>query len=294
LTVTGTLPSIGICASTVAPFAAATCSAMPRRPSMACCRMPGSKVRKVPCSSTLSGTMLWRAPPSTMPKLSTAGSVPMSSRRLTMVCAWVTICAAVTMGSTPCQGIAPCVWRPWTTSLKPSAPDSAGPGRTATVPALSVLITCMANMASGAKSRNTPSCSISGAPPCSPAGAPSSAGWNRNITSPDSSCRMPASTVARPSSMAVCASWPQACITPVDLPRYSPCAFEANGRSTSSVTGRASMSARIASFGPGWPPLRMPTTPVCAMPVRTSRPSFFSCAATSAAVRVSRLLSSGC
>ena len=56
-------------------------------------------------------------------------------------------------------------------------------------------------------------------------------------------------------------------MTPTVLPWYSPLAFEANGRSTSSVTGRASMSARMASFGPGLPPLRMPTTPVCAMPV---------------------------
>ena len=37
-----------------------------------------------------------------------------------------------------------------------------------------------------------------------------------------------------------------------------------NGTSTSSVTGSASMSARSATTGPGWPPFSTPTTPVCA------------------------------
>src|SRR5262245_8680524 len=53
------------------------------------------------------------------------------------------------------------------------------------------------------------------------------------------------------------------------------------------------MSARIAIVRPGLPPFRMPTTPVCAMPVCTSMPSAFSFFATSSPVRVSRFESSG-
>ena len=44
-----------------------------------------SKVRRVPCISTWSGTMLNRVPPRITPKVSTAGRMPMSSLRLTIV-----------------------------------------------------------------------------------------------------------------------------------------------------------------------------------------------------------------
>ena len=92
----------------------------------------------------------------------------------------------------------------------------------------------------------------------------------------------------------MCRSWPQACMTPTSSPFQVVRTFEANGRSTSSVTGRASMSARSATTGPGSAPLSRPTTPVWATPVRTSsRPSARRCSATSAAVRNSRLPSSG-
>ena len=94
----------------------------------------------------------------------------------------------------------------------------APPARNATTPTGNVLTTCMPSSASGRKSLNTPSATISGAPPCSPGGAPSSAGWNTNITSPASSLRIGAIAVAMPSTIAVCASWPQACITPTCLP----------------------------------------------------------------------------
>src|SRR5262245_20804822 len=53
------------------------------------------------------------------------------------------------------------------------------------------------------------------------------------------------------------------------------------------------MSARIAIVRPGFPPFRMPTTPVCATPACTSMPSAFSRFATSSPVRVSRFESSG-
>src|SRR5690606_8795998 len=125
-------------------------------------------------------------------------------------------------------------------------------------------------------------------------GAPSSAGWNTNSTLPANWSRTPARASATPIRIAVCASWPQACITPTVSPRYSPVAFEAKGRSLRSVTGSASMSARSSTVGPGRPPSSSATTPVWATPVSGSRPSARRWAATFSAVRNSRLLSSGC
>ncbi len=54
------------------------------------------------------------------------------------------------------------------------------------------------------------------------------------------------------------------------------------------------MSARSATTGPGRPPRRTPTTPVCATPVCTSIPRERRWSATSFEVRTSRLESSGC
>ena len=89
-------------------------------------------------------------------------------------------------------------------------------------------------------------------------------------------------------------SWPQACITPTSSPFQMVRTLEANGTSTSSLTGSASMSARRATTLPGSLPFSTPITPVCATPVRTSsRPRLFRCSATILAVRFSRLPSSG-
>jgi hypothetical protein len=54
-----------------------------------------------------------------------------------------------------------------------------------------------------------------------------------------------------------------------------------NGTTVFSVTGRASMSARSRIVGPGNFPSITATTPVCAIPVRGSRPSERKCSATS-------------
>ena len=84
-------------------------------------------------------------------------------------------------------------------------------------------------------------------------------------------------------------------MTPTSSPFQMARALEANGTSTSSLTGSASMSARSATTLPGSLPLSRPTTPVWATPVRTeSNPRLRKCSATMAAVRVSRLPSSGC
>ena len=62
------------------------------------------------------------------------------------------------------------------------------------------------------------------------------------ITVPGSSARRALSSRAAPTSMAVCRSWPQACIAPGIR--------EAYGRPVSSVTGSASMSPRSSTTGP--------------------------------------------
>src|SRR5690606_28393558 len=294
LAVTGVPSMSGTFAVTVAPWAAATFSATLARSANTAWRMPSSKVRMVPTSSTWSGMMLKRTPPWMAPKLSTTGCREMSWRRLTTVCAVPMMSAAATIGSTPPHGRDPCVWRPWTTMLKRSDAAMAGPLRTPICPACRVENTCRPNTASGRKSRNTPWASISSAPPASPSGGPSSAGWNTNSTSPGSASRMPTSASATPIRMLVWASWPQACITPTSWPLKVARACEAKGRPVVSVTGSASMSARSASLGPGRPPLSTAVTPVVAMPVRGSSPSARRCSATRAAVRVSRLPSSGC
>ena len=108
-----------------------------------------------------------------------------------------------------------------------------------------------------------------------------------NLTEPGSCAFMPASTSAVAMRIATCVSCPQACITSTSLPRNWPLAFDANGTSTRSFTGSASMSARKATTGPGEAPLSRPTTPVLATPVFTSRPSRRRWSATSLAVRVS-------
>ena len=69
--------------------------------------------------------------------------------------------------------------------------------------------------------------------------------------------------------------------------------FDANGISTLSVTGRASMSALRATTGPGLPPLIIPTTPVWATFSLISIPKDLKWSATYLAVINSLLESSG-
>ena len=123
---------------------------------------------------------------------------------------------------------------------------------------------------SGCRARLRPP---SASPPLFSPPSPSSAGWKRKTTVPGRSGFIPASTSAAPMRMAVCASWPHACITPTSRPLNCAFTVDLKGTSSSSVTGSASMSARSATTGPGFPPRRTPTTPVRATPVRTSRPS---------------------
>ena len=66
------------------------------------------------------------------------------------------------------------------------------------------------------------------------------------ITFPGSSASREDSSRAAPTSMAVCRSCPQACITPVTA--------EAYGSPVRSVIGSASMSPRSSTVGPGRAP----------------------------------------
>ena len=89
-----------------------------------------------------------------------------------------------------------------------------------------------------AKIRSTPSIAPSATTSIAPPGCTSSAGWKISRTRPGSP-GADASASPAPSSIAVCASCPQACMTPWTV--------EAKGRPVSSVSGSASMSARNAT-----------------------------------------------
>ena len=137
-------------------------------------------------------------------------------------------------------------------------------------------------MASTVGFSSTPA-SIRGLAP--PLGAFSSAGWKMSFTVPGSSLRIPQSTLAAQSSMAACVSCPQACMTPsFSLEKARP---------VFSVTGSASISARIATQPPGFSPFIRATTPVGRGRSTLSQPKLFSSSAILSLVRNSSLESSG-
>jgi hypothetical protein len=203
----------------VAPALRAICSAVRRTRACTSRRTAGSKVRMVPNITAESGTMLLRTPALNAPTVTTTGASVRSLCRDTIVCSPWTICAPTTTGSTPAHGVAPCTWRPRTVTEKKSAAAIIPAGRYDRCPASAgVTPTCRPNAASTLGRSSTPALIMSIAPPVSPAGGPSSAGWKRNTTVPGSSARIPASTSAAPMSIATCMSWPQACITPTRWP----------------------------------------------------------------------------
>ena len=75
---------------------------------------------------------------------------------------------------------------------------------------------------------------------------PSSPGWNMNATRPRSEPRRALSSLAAPASIATWVSWPHACMAPSTV--------LLNSRSVSSCIGRASMSPRRSTVGPGSSP----------------------------------------
>ena len=81
------------------------------------------------------------------------------------------------------------------------------------------LVTWLPKIALGRGFSRTSSAIIKSAPPSSPGGAPSSAGWKMNFTVPGNSSRIEARTDATPICTAVWMSWPHACMTPTSLLR---------------------------------------------------------------------------
>ena len=162
--------------------------------------------------------MLKRVPPRKIPTVTTLGS---SGGRLRDRMVWkaVTACEAITTGSIPRCGAAPCDCCPMMRTLKWSTAASAGPDVKPTFPTSISAKLCSPKIALGAGSCSTPSLTMRSAPPSSPGGGPSSAGWKMNLTVPGSSSRIPASTDATPSCTATWMSWPQACDTPTSWPR---------------------------------------------------------------------------
>ena len=123
-----------------------------------------------------------------------------------------------------------------------------GPGRTSTWPAAVSVVRWSPYTSSTCGSSSTPAAIIGSAPPMT-----SSAGWKMKTDVPATSARRADMISAIVMAIAVCPSWPHACITP-----FVP---DVNGASSRSVSGSASMSARQAMVRPGRSPWRMPTTP---------------------------------
>ncbi|MCY1215589.1 hypothetical protein D9M72_274390 [compost metagenome] len=131
-----------------------------------------------------------------------------STLRATMVCNAITIEAPATTGSAALCGNA--AWPPMPASVMVtlSADACAAPWRSSNRPGAVPGTLCMAKTASHGYLSNKPASIIRLAPP-----SPSSAGWKIRFRVPlNSPCR--ARCLAAQSSMAVCPSCPQACITP--------------------------------------------------------------------------------
>ncbi|MNT52463.1 hypothetical protein D3C72_1894910 [compost metagenome] len=131
-----------------------------------------------------------------------------STLRATIVCKAITMEAPATTGSAAWCGIA--AWPPTPSSVMVtlSAEACAAPSRNSRRPDAVPGTLCMAKTASQGYFLNSPSSIIFFAPP-----NPSSAGWKIRFRVPLKSPRR-ARYFAAQSSMVVCPSCPQACITP--------------------------------------------------------------------------------
>ena len=190
-----------------------------------------------------------------LPTVTTANS-PGFVSRATIVCRRKTMEAASTTGSTPRCGMEPCEPLPKTVTRMLSPADMTGPTVVPTVP-VSRPRTCCAKATSGRGIRSArPSASIPLAPD-----AVSSAGWKSATTVPLQTFRRCASSSAAPRREVTWTSCPHACETPTVAPLSSVAVcVDAYGTPLSSVTGKASMSARHRTVCPG-PFASTPTTP---------------------------------
>ena len=200
-----------------------------------CARVPSSTVRRVPSMRTSSGTMFAAVPPFIAPNVMTAWSFGSSSRAMRFCAPWK-MWHAMLNGSTSWLGREPWPPLPCTTMSMSSMEEKPVPGRVATSPRWkSNGMRWMAAAASTCGSSSTPALIMASLPQISSGAVPSSSGWNMSFTQPSSSASCALRMRAAPSSMAVCASWPHACMKPF---------WEAKGSPVSSRRGSASMSAR--------------------------------------------------
>ncbi len=147
----------------------------------------------------MSGMMFALVPARSAPTVSTAVSVPATSRETT-VCRRITVDAAMTTGSTVASGREPCPPAPVRVTRRLSVVANAGPDRRPMNPA-GIGATCWPSTTSGRGTlAKSPSATIAAAPP-----ATSSAGWNSTMRVPahDGS---PASRDAAPSRQVTCMS----------------------------------------------------------------------------------------
>ena len=163
----------------------------------------------------------------------------------------------MTIGSTPPHGTAPCVCRP-----RDGDGELVGARHERTRPVDDVRRPETETRAGRTRRPPPGSSARRPSPSARRRPGPSSAGWKMNFTVPGS-CVLHAGQHRRPRP----SGSPCGCRGRRRASRRSPapfhCAFavDLNGRSTCSVTGRPSMSARSATTGPGLPPLSTPTTP---------------------------------
>mmetsp|Transcript_16384 Transcript_16384/g.50894 ORF Transcript_16384/g.50894 Transcript_16384/m.50894 type:complete len:347 (+) Transcript_16384:215-1255(+) len=205
--------------------------------------------RKEPPTTASLGMTLSAPPPATRRvTLSTTGSSG-SESRLTASCSACTSAAAATTGSRARCGCAACPPTPRMVATNLPLAAAMGPPRLATTPVGSPDHVC--TIAAALAPSAAPSEIIRAAPaPPSSAGCQTSRTVPRNCPASARSLRI----LAAPSSMAECASCPQACILPaISLLK---------GTSTSSRTGRPSRSARRMTMGSPCP--TSATTPVTA------------------------------
>ena len=152
------------------------------------------------------------------------------------------------MGSTPVSGIAPWQPVPCTEIRNRVQPAIIVPLPHSTRPERVPEWTWSANPACGAGDFKMPASSMAFAPV-----KPSSSGWNTNLTVPLSSDWYVLSSLAAPSNIEVCISWPHACILPFS---------ERNGKSVCSFIARASISARNKIQLPVFFPVIVATIPL--------------------------------
>ena len=210
----------------------------------------------MPTIVAVSGITLFVVPAVMCPTVTTDGSNT-STVRVTISCSAWTISQATGIGSIArCGSLA---WPPLpvTVIVILSAEAMIEPPRLLIQPDGNDDVMWMANAAVTGEALPSPSGGTSSRPSSSMNRAPwwpSSPGWNMNSTRPASSSRRPASRRAAPTSMAVCVSWPHACI--------APSTFEANSSPVSSCMGRASMSPRSRIVGPGEAPVSSAAMPL--------------------------------